>query len=60
MQKSFKGAWGQISPTSEKWLQAALLASPFSVLQRHTIFNRGRARQNTIKDRTPRFRATLR
>ena len=26
MQKSFKGAWGQISPTSEKWLQATLLA----------------------------------
>ena len=66
MQKSFKGAWGQISPTSAKWLQAtllakceagrvrtvgkqqsgyrfALLASPFPVLQRHPIFNRGRA-----------------
>jgi len=26
LQKSFKGAWGQISPTSEKWLQATLLA----------------------------------
>ena len=26
MQKSFKGAWGQISPTSAKWLQATLLA----------------------------------
>jgi len=26
LQKSFKGAWGQISPTSAKWLQATLLA----------------------------------
>ena len=72
MQKSFKGAWGQISPTSEKWLQAtllakceadrvrtaaraakralfALLASSFSVLQRHPVFNRGRAPAYAIK-----------
>jgi hypothetical protein len=29
LQKSFKGVWGQISPTSAKWLQATLLASSF-------------------------------
>jgi hypothetical protein len=72
LQKSFKGAWGQISPTSEKWLQAtllakceagkvrtaaraakralfALLASPFSVLQRHPIFNRGSVHKMLLK-----------
>ena len=81
MQKSFKGAWGQISPTSEKWLQATLLAEceanrictaasskvgtalpclpvRFRFCKGTPIFNRGRARQNTIKDRILRFRAT--